>query len=125
MSNRFNKQRKSEPFRRQDNPEDMNTGNEKSPDDPRVRAFVRSYAPIVNIEDPAATSFTQPQLRSLFNAYQTANGYDPMVKILNQLENHGFELQANPYKDELILPVKRIKYCLTSGMKIKLEDEPN
>lgn len=103
----------------------MNAGSEKSPDDPRVRAFVRCYSPVVNLNDPDAILMTQPQMRSFFNAYQTANGYDPMVKILNQLENNGFELQANPFKDELILPVKRIRFCLTSGVRIRLEDEQN
>lgn len=123
MNNRFNKQRRNELFRKQDNPDDTNPGCEKSPDDPRVRAFVRCYSPVVNVNDPDAILMTQPQMRSFFNAYQTANGYDPMVKILNQLENNGFELQAHPFKDELIVPVRRIKFCLTSG--IKIEDEQN
>lgn len=105
-NNRFNRQRKQD-YPKKDEPAANSEADPKPTEDPRVRAFVRDYAPIVNQDDPDAINFTQPELRQLFNAYISANGFDPMIKILNQLEGHGFMLQTRFYKNEFVMPVKR------------------
>lgn len=105
-NNKFNRQRKQDSFKKEV-PVVSGDTDYKPTEDPRVRAFVRDYAPIVNQDDPEAVNFTQSELRRLFNAYMSANGFDPMIKILNQLEDHGFSLQARLYEDEFVLPAKR------------------
>lgn len=106
-NNRFNRQRKQDYPKKDESAANSET-DPKPTEDPRVRAFVRDYAPIVNQEDPDAINFTQPELRQLFSAYISANGFDPMIKILNQLEGHGFTLQTRFYKNEFVMPVKRL-----------------
>lgn len=103
MGNKFRKQYGQKP----EDPESANNQTGKN-DDPRVRAFVRDFTPAINQDDPDTKIFTQPELRKLFNAYQSAAGFDPLVKILNQLDNHGFHLQMRAYKDELVIVVKRM-----------------
>lgn len=117
MGNRFNRQQRQGPFSRKSEPDENADSGNRPTEDPRVRAFIRDYAPIVNQEDPEAVNFTQPELRQLFNAYMSANGFDPMIKILNQLEDHGFSLQARLYKNEFVLPVKRT--MLISGESLR------
>lgn len=117
MGNRFNRQQRQRPFSQKDESGDNTDSGNKPTEDPRVRAFVRDYAPIVNQEDPEAVNFTQPELRQLFNAYMSANGFDPMIKILNQLEDHGFSLQARLYKNEFVLPVKRTIALSGEGLR--------
>lgn len=106
MGNKFNRQNRDGSFRQQNGQEQVDDSNGKM-DDPRVRAFVRDYTPIVNQNDPDAIIFNLPGLRQMFNAYPTANGFDPLKMILNQLDKNNFQLQANWYKEELILPVKK------------------
>ena len=44
----------------------------------------------------------------MFQAYTAPNGYDPIIRILNQLKENGFHLQVLLGKDEFILPVQKI-----------------
>lgn len=78
-------------------------------DDPRVRAFVRSFAPSVSQIDEDTECLSIIDLRKFFNAYiALQSGFDPLVKILNQLEEHGFTLEVDDYKNEMVLPCRRI-----------------
>lgn len=91
---------------------------------PRVRAFVRSYAPIVNHDDPDAILFNLQQLRQMFSAYMPqAATRDPLDWVLNQLDQEGFELTADWYKDELVLAVKRV--MIFDGRQMKGLPEPD
>lgn len=77
--------------------------------DPRVRAFIRSYAYQVDQEVPEVILFTQSMLRDFFGAYQTQSGSDPLIPILVVLEDCGFALQAGSFSNELVLPVRRME----------------
>lgn len=78
-------------------------------DDPRVRAFVRAFAPCVSQEHEDAECLSIIELRKFFNAYvATQSGFDPLVKILNQLEEHGFTLEVDEFRNEMVLPCRRI-----------------
>lgn len=107
MGNKFNRQNRERSFRQSNGQEQVDDPNSKL-DDPRVRAFVRDYTPVIDQDDPDAIIFNLSGLRQMFNAYPTANGFDPLKMILNQLDNNNFQLQANWYKEELILPVKKV-----------------
>ena len=54
-----------------------------------------------------AICMTQQQLRNMFQAYPSDSGYDPLIRILNQLDNSGYSLDILIGKDEFILPVKK------------------
>lgn len=75
--------------------------------DPRVRSFVRNYEPCINQTDPEVILLTHSKLRYMFNAYPSQTGYDPLIRILNQLENEGFQMDVALGKDEFVLPVKK------------------
>lgn len=124
MGNKFNRQNRQESSRQQNTSEPMDEQSGKM-DDPRVRAFIRNYAPIVNQDDPDAIILNLPRLRQFFNAYPTANGFDPMKMILNQLEKNDFPLQADWHKDELILVVKRVMIFINQPANILPMPENN
>lgn len=124
MGNKFNRQNRQESSRQQNTSEPMDEQSGKM-DDPRVRAFIRNYAPIVNQDDPDAIILNLPRLRQFFNAYPAANGFDPMKMILNQLEKNNFPLQADWHKDELILVVKRVMIFINQPANILPMPENN
>lgn len=94
--------------------EEPSTSGKEGKDDPRVRAFVRAFAPSVSQENNGEEGLTILELRKFFNVYPSAQtGFDPLVKILNQLEQHGFSMEVSDYRNELVLPCRRIIKNLT------------
>ena len=75
--------------------------------DPRVNVFLRHYEYSPDQTDPMTICMTQQQLRNMFQAYPSDSGYDPLIRILNQLDNSGYSLDILIGKDEFILPVKK------------------
>ena len=55
-NNKFNRQRKQDSFKKEE-PGVSGDTDYKPTEDPRVRAFVRDYAPIVNQDDPFRDGF--------------------------------------------------------------------
>lgn len=112
--------RKNEPYRKKTDTEDgPPTGNEsdKPADDPLVRAFVRDYVPAMNQEDPETINMTLNDLRHTFNAFQSPTGFDPLKKILNQLDQNGFQIQTRNFKDEFVLPVRKATLMRKTGVR--------
>ena len=113
-------ERKKQPYRRNSDPEDgVQTGSEsdKPADDPLVRAFGRDYVPAMNQEDPETINMTLNDLRHTFNAFQSPTGFDPLKKILNQLDQNGFQIQTRNFKDEFVLPVRRSTLLRNTGVR--------
>lgn len=106
--------RKKQPYKGDDG-----TGNkpDKPADDPLVRAFVRDYVPAMNQEDPETINMTLSDLRRTFNAFPSVNGFDPLKRILNQLDQNGFPLQMRNFKDEFVLPVRRATLLRETGLR--------
>ena len=109
-------ERKKQPYRRNSDPEDgVQTGSEsdKLADDP----LVRDYVPAMNQEDPETINMTLNDLRHTFNAFQSPTGFDPLKKILNQLDQNGFQIQTRNFKDEFVLPVRRSTLLRNTGVR--------
>ena len=82
--------------------------------DPRVRAFIKSFKPSLNQLDANAEKLRITELRKFFNAYVASqSGFDPLVKILNQLEREGFSLEVDELSNEFVLPCVRIRTLKT------------
>lgn len=112
--------RKKQPYGRNQDPDNNpQSGNEpdKPADDPLVRAFVRDYTPAMNQEDPGTINMSLNDLRHTFNAFQSPTGFDPLKKILNQLDQNGFQIQIRNHKDEFVLPVRRATLLRETGVK--------
>lgn len=82
-----------------------------------MRAFVRDYVPVMNQEDPDTINMTLNELRYTFCAFQSPTGFDPLKKILNQLDKNGFSLQTRNYKNEFVLPVRRATLLRETGVR--------
>lgn len=78
--------------------------------DPRVRAFVKSFKPALDQQDEKSENLRITELRKFFNAYVASqSGFDPLVKILNQLEKEGFFLEVAQLSNDFVLPCVRIR----------------
>lgn len=112
--------RKKQPYRKNSNlGNNPQTGNDldKPADDPLVRVFVRDYTPAMNQEDPDTINMTLNDLRHTFCAYPSPTGFDPLKKILNQLDQNGFTLQTRNFKNEFVLPVRRATLLRETGLR--------
>lgn len=76
--------------------------------DPRVQVFIENYRYCPDQNEEGVICMPQSQIRNMFQAYTAPNGYDPIIRILNQLKENGFHLQVLLGKDEFILPVQKI-----------------
>lgn len=95
-----------------DDPEmpDSNQGKPDSKDDPRVRAFMRCYTYSMVQEGDGIVSFTINDLRKFFGAFISVSGFDPLEKLLKQLEANGYPLECDKYENRLVLSVKRVSF---------------
>lgn len=116
--NPFKKNNKSYPRREdQGNTHASGSDTDKPADKPLVRAFIRDYVPAMNQEDPGTTNLTLRELRTIFCAYQSPTGFDPLDKILNQLENNGFTIQKRNFENEFVLPVRETTLLRDTGVR--------
>lgn len=96
-------------------PEPTEAPDKNADYDPRVRAFIKSFKPSLNQQSERSENMRITELRKFFNAYVASqSGFDPLVKILNQLEREGFFLEVDQLSNEFVLPCVRIRAHLNS-----------
>lgn len=85
-------------------------GKPDAKEDPRVRAFMRCYTYCMDQDSESTVTFTINDLRKFFGAFISVIGFDPLEKLLKQLEANGYSLECDKYENRLILCVKRTSF---------------
>ena len=83
--------------------------------DPRVRSFVRNYE-ARQLRARLPLSFANREICPQRHRWcrrvpeqrgKRRKGHEPLIRILNKLENEGFQMDVALGKDEFVLPVKK------------------